>query len=159
MHKFFLTTLVAGVLAVTASSCSGKSSQNESTSEEGEWETVTPEGYVYYLKQGEVIDINETPERLTIFDFNATWCGPCQAFGPIFEEAAKKYYQAKFISVDIDEHKELAESLQITSIPAVLFIYPDGTKEMSVGLMDYDEFSGKIDSALKKIGYTSVKVN
>lgn len=158
LHKFFLTTLVAGVLAVTTS-CSGKSSQNESTSEEGELEIVTQDGYVYHLAKDEVIDVNEAPGRLTIFDFNATWCGPCRAFGPIFEDAAKKYNQVKFISVDVDEHKDLAESLQINSIPAVLFIYPDGTKEMSVGLMDYDEFCGKIDSALEKIGSTLVKVN
>lgn len=150
LHKLIIATLAAGSLAVLAS-CSGKSAQAESTPAETQEEVATTEGTVHVLAQGEVFDVNETPQCLTIIDFNATWCGPCQAFGPIFEEAAKKYGdKVKFISVDVDVHKDLAESLQINSIPAILFMYPDGTKDMSVGLMGSDEFCGKIDSALNK---------
>ena len=150
LHKLFLTTLAAGSLAVVAS-CSSKSTQAESAPVEETQEVSTAKGMVHVLAQGEVFDINQTPQCLTIIDFNATWCGPCKAFGPIFEEAAEKYSdKVKFISVDVDVHKDLAESLQINSIPAILFIYPDGTKDMSVGLMDSDEFCGKIDSALNK---------
>lgn len=148
LHKLFLATLAAGSLVV---SCSSKGAQTESAPVEETQEVSTAKGTVHVLSQGEVFDVNETPQCLTIIDFNATWCGPCKAFGPIFEDAAKKYGdKVKFISVDVDVHKDLAESLQINSIPAILFIYPDGTKDMSVGLMDSDEFCGKIDSALEK---------
>ena len=44
---------------------------------------------------------------------------------------------------------QMAEELNINSIPAILFINTNGVKEWSVGLMTKEEFYGKIDAALK----------
>lgn len=65
--------------------------------------------------------------NLTVFDFNATWCGPCKAFKPAFDEIAERYgSKARFVSVDIDKCPNTAEAFKITAVPTVILMKPDG---------------------------------
>ena len=72
-----------------------------------------------------------------IVDFNAEWCGPCQAQAPIIEEAAEAMGDScKFASVNIDDEDELAEQYEIASIPC-LILFRDGKEvDRKVGLQD-----------------------
>jgi thiol-disulfide isomerase/thioredoxin len=38
-----------------------------------------------------------------VVDFSATWCGPCQQIGPIFEKLSLQYPAVKFVKIDVDE--------------------------------------------------------
>jgi thioredoxin 1 len=61
-----------------------------------------------------------------LFDFFATWCGPCRMQTPIIEELAKKMGDAVEIrKVDVDEHMDLAEKYGIRVVPT-LIIEKDG---------------------------------
>ncbi|MDE6543646.1 MAG: thioredoxin family protein [Muribaculaceae bacterium] len=104
-----------------------------------------PDG-VQILKKGTTYDVNKAPGHLVVIDFNATWCGPCRRFSPIFEEAAEKYKgQVEFISVDIDQHQPLARNLGITSVPTLLFIRADGKIYSWVGFLPQEDFFKAID--------------
>ena len=72
-----------------------------------------------------------------IVDFNAEWCGPCQAQAPIIEEAAEVMGNScKFASVNIDDEDELAEQYEIASIPC-LILFRDGKEvDRKVGLQN-----------------------
>ncbi|MDO8871539.1 MAG: thioredoxin [Methanoregula sp.] len=61
-----------------------------------------------------------------LFDFFATWCGPCSMQTPILEELAKKMGDAVEIKkVDVDQHRDLAEKYRIQVVPT-LIIEKDG---------------------------------
>ncbi|MCK5601511.1 thioredoxin [Candidatus Pacearchaeota archaeon] len=92
---------------------------------------------------------SETP---LIIDFWASWCGPCQMMGPVFEELSSEYEgKLKFCKVDTQAEPEISSEFGIQGIPALSVI--DKTKEVDriVGFMPKDELKEKIDKILLKI--------
>ena len=54
---------------------------------------------------------------VVLIDFWASWCGPCQSFGPVFESASEKNPDMVFAKVNTEEQMELAAYFQVRSIP------------------------------------------
>ncbi len=62
---------------------------------------------------------------IVIVDYWAEWCGPCKAFGPIFEKVAESHPDVTFAKCDTEKEQSLAGALQIRSIPT-LMIFREG---------------------------------
>jgi thioredoxin 1 len=69
--------------------------------------------------------INESDLPVMI-DFYADWCGPCKIMSPVIEELAKEYQgKINVYKFNIDDDREIAAELGISSIPTVIF-FRDG---------------------------------
>jgi thioredoxin 1 len=63
----------------------------------------------------------EVESGVTLIDFWAEWCGPCQVMLPILDELSTKMKgKAKIAKVNVDENPELASQFRVMSIPTLL---------------------------------------
>jgi thioredoxin 2 len=61
-----------------------------------------------------------------LIDFWAPWCGPCRTFGPVIEEAARRWASRIIVAkVNSDEAPAVAQRHQIRSIPTIT-LYKEG---------------------------------
>ena len=80
-------------------------------------------------------------QGVTLVDFWADWCGPCQMLGPVIESLAEKYEGKAIVGkVNTDEEGELAMRYTVMNIPTVIF-FKDGKEiDRKVGVMPPDAF-------------------
>lgn len=62
---------------------------------------------------------------LVIKRFTASWCQPCKALSPIFNELQNEMLGVIFQTIDVDNNKDVASSNGVSSIPTVI-IEKDG---------------------------------
>ena len=87
---------------------------------------------------------------VTLVDFCAPWCGPCQMQTPILEKqvAPAMSGRAKICKVNVDEAQDLAARYGVRGIPA-LFIFKDGeVVQQFTGLQRGDALVSALEAAL-----------
>jgi len=57
-----------------------------------------------------------------VVDFFATWCGPCKAVAPKIGQLSEKYENVRFIQVDVDKVRSVAQQMQVTAMPTFVFM-------------------------------------
>ena len=64
----------------------------------------------------EVIENND----IVILDFWAEWCGPCKAYGPVYERVSNEFEDVIFAKINTEEEPQLGRMFNIRSIPTTI---------------------------------------
>ncbi|HIE63008.1 MAG: thiol reductase thioredoxin [Methanobacteriota archaeon] len=64
----------------------------------------------------EIIENNE----LIILDFWAEWCGPCKAYGPVYERVSEEFPDVVFGKIDTESEQSLSGYFNVRSIPTTI---------------------------------------
>lgn len=165
MKKFFLIA-VSFVVTAAVMSCSNNKATTSSSSVSSPSDAVMTEQSTTGAEVGQDAVEAENVEnqddsiaqtaqpdksqgKIVVLDFFATWCGPCKKMAPDMEKMEKKYAgKIEFRKIDIDQEPELAQQYNITGVPTIVVLSPDGNiLDSTVGVQTADELD-KMFSAL-----------
>jgi len=94
----------------------------------------------------EAVDISQ--DKLVVFDFYATWCGPCKVIAPKLESLWKGSDKFKnniaVYKVDVDEAEDVALELGISAMPT-FFFYRNKEKVDTIVGANVDELKTKME--------------
>lgn len=89
---------------------------------------------------------NETISQtgITLVDFHAIWCGPCQMLEKVITEVADSS-ECKIVRIDVDDYPEFGTKFKIRSLPMLAFFKNGEIIETLNGFQTFDEIMKKIN--------------
>ncbi|XP_022724879.1 thioredoxin-like protein CXXS1 [Durio zibethinus] len=85
-----------------------------------------------------------------VVHFTASWCIPSVAMNPFFEELASALQDVLFLTVDVDDVKEVATRMEIKAMPTFLLMREGVVVDKLVGA-NPEEIRKRIDGFVQSI--------
>ncbi|CAL5200765.1 unnamed protein product [Lathyrus oleraceus] len=79
-----------------------------------------------------------------VVHFSAFWCVPSIIMNPFFQKLASNYQDVLFLTLDVDEVKEIASKMEIKAIPTFLLLNGGTLVDKIVGA-NSDELRKRVD--------------
>src|SRR3990167_941179 len=90
---------------------------------------------------------------ITLIDFYAEWCGPCQAMKPLMEAIEKTYKDKVQIErVDVDSSQSKAMEFSVMSIPTLVILKDGREIDRKIGLITEPVLKQWIRSEERRVG-------
>lgn len=81
----------------------------------------------------------------TILVFKASWCGPCRAMAPVFDDLSVINDDIVIGRMDIESELDSRRKYEINSIPAIMFFKDGVLVDKRLGVMSRVALQNKID--------------
>ncbi|MBP1581444.1 MAG: thioredoxin [Oscillospiraceae bacterium] len=86
-------------------------------------------------------------QGISMIDFWAEWCMPCQALLPVIEELGQQLEgSVKVGKVNCDENRELVKEFRVMSIPTVIFFKDGEEVDRIVGGMPKAKYLERLET-------------
>ena len=100
--------------------------------------------------------VEGSKEKTVIVDFWATWCNPCKQLTPILEKTVMQMNgKVKLVKIDIDKNQNLAQQMQIQSVPTVLAFFEGKPINGFAGIKTEEEVLNFITEVTTLSGHSS----
>ena len=110
-----------------------------------------PDSFIEDVDTASFIDkvIKKSKSLAVIVDFWAPWCEPCKQITPILEQLVSQYNgKVYLVKINIDENQQLAQQLNIQSIPTVMAFYEGQPINGFAGLKSPEEIKSFFDEVV-----------
>lgn len=93
-------------------------------------------------------EIVNNSHKIVVVDFFAEWCMPCLMISPIIDELSESMNEVKFVKMNIDENKDLAANLNVSSIPCIIIFKEGKEVDRLIGAQPQEAIEDKIKAQL-----------
>ena len=135
MKKRILSLLLAFILVLSFASCAGERDETDETTEISESpahthgeEDVEPDpapDFTVYDKDGKPVKLSDMKGTPVVLNFWASWCPPCKAEMPDFDEIAKEYEgKVAFMMVNLTDGQSETQSSAQAFIDSMGYTFP-----------------------------------
>ncbi|KAI3741077.1 hypothetical protein L1987_58744 [Smallanthus sonchifolius] len=112
----------------------------------------TPKPRVFKINSSETWDshLQQSKSHGTpiVAHFTASWCIPSVAMNPFIEELASDFHDIIFLTVDVDDFKEIAKKYEVKAMPTFLLMKGGVVVGRLVGA-NPDEVKKRIETLLQ----------
>jgi thioredoxin 2 len=85
-------------------------------------------------------------DKPVVVDFWASWCGPCQSYGPEFQKASTAQTGAVFLKVNTESEQMLSAQYNVRGIPCTILFKNGRESKRQAGAMSADQLKSWITS-------------
>ena len=84
-----------------------------------------------------------------VCDFWASWCGPCKAFAPAYEQIAQRFAgRITFTKLNTEEHQMASQAHGVRSIPTIAYFANGREVDRLSGALPANQFATWLESKL-----------
>lgn len=135
----YLKALCILLLALAMAGCNSKSDKSRADGTATEQQETAPSREAATLKA-----------PVTILDFSATWCPPCQRIAPAVHQLAEQSKdKVEFKFIDIDQNREMAENYGIQAVPTFVVLNAEGQEVHRIEGADFESLASIVNSVEK----------
>lgn len=87
----------------------------------------------------------------------AAWCGTCTSYRTAFDELAARHPDKCFAWIDIEDHADLVDEIEIENFPTILIQYADKVAFLGTVLPDTSQLQRLIQSFTEKTDPGDIK--
>lgn len=103
------------------------------------------------IKAGEIKSLIEDTGRITLIDFSASWCGPCQMVHPVLEALSSEMLdKVSIYRVDVDESQAEASAMGVRGVPTMIFFHGGKEIDRQVGFREKADLRKVMDDLVER---------